>query len=313
MFQFSSQHHSFDIKLAAAYGVECAILIHHFQHWIRLNRFANRNIKEGRCWSYQARKDIQAHFPYWTFEEVRYLCEKLETMGVLITENYNKSKIDKTLWYAFRDEKAFGVDEESSKSFYERENSLTRGKSPTPIPDTKTTDILEKKYKRKENATSADASALSQFFLSKVKECKPNFSKTVCDSWLKAFDKLLKIRTKAEIEKIIVFALTDQFWMPNCLTPDKLLKHLDTLEVLMKETKATSKEETLKKNRETAVLIAKKFPEHVKRNEINLGADYIEFIFGPMGYDHLDFNDPKFKEKVLNSLTKMNLTLEKID
>jgi hypothetical protein len=51
--------------------------------------------------------------------------------------------VDKTLWYAFADEKLFGVDQESSNKFYEREKSPSKGKSPfpegkspTPIPDT---------------------------------------------------------------------------------------------------------------------------------------------------------------------------------
>jgi hypothetical protein len=75
---------------------------------------------------------------------VRYLCEKLVSKGVLVTNNFNKCKIDKTLWYAFKDEKLFGVDRESSKKFYERENSpskgkipISKGKIPTPIPDSK--------------------------------------------------------------------------------------------------------------------------------------------------------------------------------
>jgi hypothetical protein len=142
----SSQHHSFDIALASTYGVECAILIQHFQHWIRINRAAGRNIREGRAWTYQSRKEIQLHFPYWTFEEVKYLCEKLVEEGVLITQNFNKNKIDKTLWYAFVDEEAFKVSEGFSKNLYERENSLSRrekslskGKSPQPIPHTITT------------------------------------------------------------------------------------------------------------------------------------------------------------------------------
>jgi hypothetical protein len=140
---FSSQHHTFDISLAAEYGVECAILIHHFQHWIRINRASKRNVKEGRCWTYQSRKDIQAHFPYWNYDKVKYLCEKLEQMGVLITNNFNKISIDKTLWYAFVDEKRFGLDEESSNNLYERQNcpsmgksAQREGKSAQPIPDT---------------------------------------------------------------------------------------------------------------------------------------------------------------------------------
>lgn len=145
----SSQHHSFDIALASMYGVECAILIHHFQHWIRINQFKGSNLKDGRCWTYQSRKDIQAHFPYWTFEEVKYLTEKLVKLGILVTANYNKSPMDKTLWYAFANEQAFQVDAEFSKNLYERENSPWKGKTPhrkgkipPPIPDTITTNTI---------------------------------------------------------------------------------------------------------------------------------------------------------------------------
>lgn len=137
----NSLHHSFDIDLAKRYGVECAILIHHFQHWIRVNRRCKRNIRDGKCWTFQTRKEIQAHFGYWTFEEVKYLCEKLVALDVLVTANYNKIKIDKTLWYAFKNEELFGVDDESSNKVYEREKSPSRGKIPSPIPDTKTEDI----------------------------------------------------------------------------------------------------------------------------------------------------------------------------
>ena len=97
----SSQHHSFDIKLAAKYGVEEAILIHHFQHWIRINANAGRNFIDGKTWTYQKRKDIQSHFPYCNYDRVKYLCEKLVNQGVMVSSNYNKSPFDNTNWYAF--------------------------------------------------------------------------------------------------------------------------------------------------------------------------------------------------------------------
>jgi hypothetical protein len=143
MTHYSSQHHSFDIALASKYGEEEAILIHHFKHWIRLNRFKKKNIRDGKCWTYQSRKDIAAYLPYWSVDEVRRLTEKLERQGVLISANFNKSPIDKTLWYAFVDELAFGVDEESSNNFYERQKCQSSGKSAKPIPDTKTKDTKE--------------------------------------------------------------------------------------------------------------------------------------------------------------------------
>jgi hypothetical protein len=125
----SSQHHSFDIALATKYGMECAVLIHHFQHWIRINRGAGRNIREGRAWTYQSRKEIALHFPYWSVDEVRRLGDKLVDMGVLLKGNFSKNKFDKTIWYAFVDEKAFKVDEESQKMFTIGKTAKSIGKS----------------------------------------------------------------------------------------------------------------------------------------------------------------------------------------
>lgn len=140
----SSQHHSFDILLATRYGIEEAILIHHLQHWIRINRAHGRNIIDGKCWTYQTQKEIAAHFPYLNEEKVKYAMENLEKLGIILRDNHNKLKFDKTVWYAFVDEQAFGVDEGTSKILYERENSLSigkipdrGGKIPEPIPDTK--------------------------------------------------------------------------------------------------------------------------------------------------------------------------------
>lgn len=103
-------HHSFDIDLAAKLGsVELAILIHHFQHWIKYNIRLKRNFKEGRTWTYQTREEIAAHFPYFSPSQVRRLTDKLVKMGVLRKGNFNKSSIDKTLWYSFENEEMFTI------------------------------------------------------------------------------------------------------------------------------------------------------------------------------------------------------------
>ena len=80
---FSSQHHSFDIKLAAMYGIEEAVLIHHFQHSIRVNSNRGRN-KEMDELEPISPKGHLAHFPYFTFDEVRRHCESLVEKGVLV-------------------------------------------------------------------------------------------------------------------------------------------------------------------------------------------------------------------------------------
>lgn len=142
-----SQHHSFDIHIAAEYGLEEAIIIHHFQHWIEVNKRLNRNLKDGKTWTYQTYKEIAAHFPYWTEDQVRDIIESLCTgknrkskkeghfEPVLIKGNYNKHKMDKTNWYAFKNEEKFTKGEIPS-----REGKCPNAKREIPkaIPDTKT-------------------------------------------------------------------------------------------------------------------------------------------------------------------------------
>lgn len=157
-----STHHTFDTELAVKYGINEAILISHFAGWIKYNKRQEVNFKDGRTWTYQSKKQIQASLPFFSYESVKYYCEKLVEQGVLVTANYNKSKIDKTLWYAFANEDEFVrilknvYDGENSLS--SRENSLWSGeKSPTNT-NISNKYIKEKKYKEKKEAVDAIAS-----------------------------------------------------------------------------------------------------------------------------------------------------------
>jgi len=144
-----SQHHTFDINLAAKYGVYEALLIHHFQHWIQLNINKGINEHDGRTWSYQKLDDIAFHFPYMTREQVRDTLERLctgknrkserdevEFEPVLVKGNYNKHKFDRTTWYAFKNQEIFTV--RGNPQMERGISPKDDGDIPTTIPDTKT-------------------------------------------------------------------------------------------------------------------------------------------------------------------------------
>jgi len=100
----NSIHHSFDIDLASEYGIEEAILIHHVKHWIVINMNLNKNEHDGRFWMYQTTKDINAHFYYMTEDKIKRSLNRLVKLGVLLVGNFNKTKFDRTKWYAFKDQ-----------------------------------------------------------------------------------------------------------------------------------------------------------------------------------------------------------------
>jgi hypothetical protein len=103
----TSLHHSFDTELAAQYGIEEAILIHHFQHWIAINQRLGRNLIEGRTWTYQTIAEIAAHFSYIKVDRVRRLLESLTEQGVIIKGKFDKNPFNHTTYYAFVDEDIF--------------------------------------------------------------------------------------------------------------------------------------------------------------------------------------------------------------
>ena len=143
-----SPHHSVDVELASEYGIEEAILIHHFQHWVGVNKRLKRNEHEGRTWTYQTFEEIAAHFSYWSPDKIRDIIARLtegrsrraknkdqkEFESVLITGNFNKSKFDRTTWYAFRDQEKFTKWANAQMESGECPNPF--GEMPKPIPDT---------------------------------------------------------------------------------------------------------------------------------------------------------------------------------
>jgi len=145
--QNSNPHHSFDTALATQYGVQEAILIHHFQHWVGVNKRLKRNFREGRTWTYQTLDEIAAHFPYMSKDQIRDTIEKLcagksrysdkepSFEPILIKGNFNKTAFDKTTWYAFKNEKMF-----TKWGFPQMEDLDSPNgecENPIPIPDTK--------------------------------------------------------------------------------------------------------------------------------------------------------------------------------
>jgi hypothetical protein len=104
---FTNTHHSFSTELATKYGIPQAIIIHHFQHWIKINKRLKKNFKEEKTWTYQSKKEIAAHFPYFSEDQIRRYIDDLVEKEVLIKGNFNKSPFDQTKWYAFKCEKTF--------------------------------------------------------------------------------------------------------------------------------------------------------------------------------------------------------------
>lgn len=310
----SSQHHSFDIALAAKYGIEEAILIHHFQHWIRINTLAQRNVREievngqkiSRVFTFQSRKEIAAHFPYWNYDRVKYLCEKLRDLGVLYTYNFNSCPIDKTVWYAFVNPEEFWVDPTSVNNYYSYSNKSyegqkcpSKGKSALPIPDTKTKDTLTEK--KKESAApppplpslSKDAqearlpspsskeppdkaTEAAKDLLKRLKAIYPTLKDPKLKEWAKELDLINRIdkRSWEDIESMISWAFESAFWVKVIQSPSSLRKNWDKMAI--QKIPVNNKGTTISHNRDYAQKVKSYLEKEGDGKIILIGFDYVQ-------------------------------------
>lgn len=160
MTEFTGINHSFDVHIAAKYGITEAIIISHICYWIDFNRRTKKNFHQGRTWFYDTLDDIRAHFPYLTkdqvFNAIYRLCngksrkskkKDLDFEPVLLIGNFNQTTYDRTAWYSFIDEskwlKQIPILDKAKMDIGESQNGNWNNPTPIPhtIPDTKPIEV----------------------------------------------------------------------------------------------------------------------------------------------------------------------------
>jgi hypothetical protein len=131
--------HQFNIDLATEYGVEVAIIVNNFDFWLQHNAANNRNIIDGKPWTYNSAAALSQLFPYWSESQIRRILHKMVESGIIETGNHNKAAYDRTLWYTFTD--SF-IEKHSAilrfASIHVTKSSNESNEIVTPIPDINT-------------------------------------------------------------------------------------------------------------------------------------------------------------------------------
>lgn len=91
--------HSFNVKVAADYGMPCATIFHHVAYWVEVNSVEGANFHDGKYWVYHTHKGFLELFPYMGIKQLRLSLKKLVESGLLETGRYNQLPFDQTLWY----------------------------------------------------------------------------------------------------------------------------------------------------------------------------------------------------------------------
>lgn len=87
-------------ELATLIGLNEAIIIQQLHYWLEINKKTNKNLIEGRYWTYNTYEDWQNQFPFWSISTIKRTITRLKEAGFIITGNFNQMKLDRTVWYS---------------------------------------------------------------------------------------------------------------------------------------------------------------------------------------------------------------------
>lgn len=96
--------HMFDEEYAVRHGLHEAIVYEHLRQWIRYNAANGINEHDGRTWTYNSVKAWQDQLPFMTEKQIRTALDSLRDKGEILVSNHGARALDRTLWYAVKDE-----------------------------------------------------------------------------------------------------------------------------------------------------------------------------------------------------------------
>lgn len=140
--------HAFNVKVATDFDVNTAIFLQNLKFWTLHNLAHKQNIHDGRAWAYYTLEGLTLLFPYWSIRQVRVMIDNCIKNDLIIKSNHNKTKYDRTCWYALTDKSFKYFPELINPVFMNALNlttpintdlsEMTNGSdgNDTPIPDT---------------------------------------------------------------------------------------------------------------------------------------------------------------------------------
>ena len=90
---------SFTKELADKVGLQKAILLEYILYWVMKNARNERNYHQEKYWTYNTLNAYENEFSYMGLRSISRYLSSLEEEGWIETSNFNKMKMDRTLWY----------------------------------------------------------------------------------------------------------------------------------------------------------------------------------------------------------------------
>ena len=124
--------HLFDVNIAVELGVNAAIILENISFWVKQNEANGTNYYDGCYWTYNSRKAYLELFPYMGERQLNDVFKKLIDKGYIISGNYNKTKLDRTLWYALTSKAKKALQHENVQDDISHDSNVAKCSNGTP-------------------------------------------------------------------------------------------------------------------------------------------------------------------------------------
>ena len=82
-------------KLAVKVGLNEAILVQQIHYWLQRSKHTH----DGQKWIYNTHESWLEQFPFWSKATLKRVITSLKSQGLINTGNFNRMKMDRTVWY----------------------------------------------------------------------------------------------------------------------------------------------------------------------------------------------------------------------
>lgn len=248
----AGNHMSFSVVIAEILGINEAIFLNQLHYWLQ----RSNNQRDGYTWVYRTVEQWELEFPFWSISTIKRIKKSLEESGIIIVSNFNKMKMDRTLWYRIDYEK---IDKRLHEALVQNDTmdnvnltqslvqnepmSLVQNEPmdnakmnlPITIYYTDTTQDNKKTNNRHQYADDDYPMILANFLLNEIRKNNPSFKQPNLQTWADDMRKIIELdnRDKSEACNVIRWAQSSLFWQTNILSAKTLRKQYDKLKMQM--------------------------------------------------------------------------------
>lgn len=239
-----------------------ALILQQIQYWLNNPKVGKE--ADGRKWIRNTVEEWHKQFPWIASKTVQRYLKDLEDKGILLTNNLNKLKFDRTKWYAIdyneldKLTNALGQSDQMEwDSQDQRKGTDSPADNGTPSPSQKGTDSPEQYHRLPETThkTTTENSGkskspsheskkkftpdsveyqLAMYLFDKIKQNNPahlDLTESQKQKWADHIRLMIERdkRTPQQIHNMIDWCQADDFWKTNILSTAKLRKQYDTM------------------------------------------------------------------------------------